>query len=217
MDYIGAGSFFIVFLVSLFIGMALSLQISTELASLGLKMYTGKIVGISIIREIGPVAIALSFAGRVGSGMASEIGAMVIGHQVDILRVYGIDPVKKLVTPRIVSAAIMLPVLTIIGDAVALFGGAYIVIFVSQESGSFYWSQIRAAMNFPNIISGIVKPFVFGYLIACISCYLGLSTKGGAIGLRRATTTAVVLSTIMIIISDFFMTQILFMILGMKA
>ena len=217
MDYAGAGSFFIVFLVSLFIGMALTLQISIELSSLGLKMYTGKIVGVSIIREIGPVAIALSFAGRVGSGMASEIGAMVIGHQVDILRVYGIDPVKKLVIPRVLSATVMLPLLTLIGDAVALAGGVYISVFVGHDSGSFYWSQIRGAMSFANIFSGIVKPFIFGWIIACISCYMGLATRGGSKGLRRATTTAVVLSTIMIIISDFVLTQILLVLLGMHS
>ena len=125
MDYAGAGSFVIVFLVSLFIGMALSLQLAAELSGLGLKMYTGKIVGISIIREIGPVAVALVFAGRVGSGIASELGSMILGHQVDSLRVFGLDPVKKLVTPRILSSIIMLPVLTLIGDAVSLFGGYF--------------------------------------------------------------------------------------------
>ena len=216
MDYAGAGSFFIVFLVSLFIGMALSLQISAELSSLGLKMYTGKIVGVSIIREIGPVAIALSFAGRVGSGMASEIGSMVLGHQVDILRVFGIDPVKKLVTPRVISCIVMLPVLTVIGDAVSLIGGYYIAVFVSHQSGPFYWSQIKEIMDFENIFSGIVKPFIFGYLIACISCYMGLSTRGGSRGLRKATTTAVVLSTIMIIVTDFLLTRGLFYLLGMQ-
>lgn len=216
MDYAGAGSFFIVFLVSLFIGMALSLQISAELSELGLKMYTGRIVGLSIIREIGPVAIALSFAGRVGSGMASELGSMMLGHQVDILRVHGVNPIKKLVTPRVISSIIMLPMLTVIGDAISLLGGYYIAVFVSHQSGSFYWSQIKEIMVFENIFSGIMKPFIFGYLIACISCYMGLSTKGGSRGLRKATTSAVVLSTIMIIVSDFVMTRILFYFLGMS-
>lgn len=216
MDYAGSGSFVIVFLVSLFIGMALSLQISTELSALGLKMYTGKIVGISIIREIGPVAIALSYAGRVGSGMASELGSMVLGHQVDMLRVFGTDPIKKLVTPRVVSSTIMLPVLTVIGDAVSLLGGYYISVFVSHQSGSFYSSQIRAEMNFENIFSGMIKPFIFGYLIACISCYMGLATRGGARGLRQATTTAVVLSTIIIIVTDFMLTRVLLIFLGMQ-
>lgn len=217
MDYAGAGSFFIVFLVSLFIGMALSLQISVELAPLGLKMYTAKIVGISIIREIGPVAIALSYAGRVGSGMASELGSMILSHQVDMLRVYGADPMIRLVTPRVLSSTIMLPILTAIGDAISLAGGYYIAVAVSHQSGAFYWSQIGNELNFRNMLSGLTKPFIFGYLIACISCTVGLSTRGGAQGLRRATTAAVVISTIMIIVVDFLLTQVLFFILGMQA
>jgi phospholipid/cholesterol/gamma-HCH transport system permease protein len=217
MDYAGAGSFLIVFLVSLFIGMALSLQIATELSSLGLKLYTGKIVGISIIREIGPVAVALSYAGRVGSGMTSELGSMVLGHQVDMIRVFGMDPVKKLVTPRVVSSTIMLPLLTVIGDAVALAGGYYISVYVSHQSGSFYWSQITDALTFENIFAGLVKPFLFGFLTAAISCHMGLSARGGARGLRRATTAAVVLSTVAIIITDFMLTRMLFFILEMPA
>ncbi len=214
MDYMGTGSLFIVFLVSLFIGMALSLQISAELAEVGMKMYTGRIVGMSIIREIGPGVIALVFAGRVGSGMASELGSMMLGHQVDILRVHGINPVQKLITPRVVSAFLMLPVLTVIGDAAALLGGYYISVFVSHQSGSFYWGQIKDVMEFDNIFSGLVKPFIFGYLISCISCYMGLTASGGARGLRKATTNAVVISMIMVIISDFMLTRILLYAMG---
>jgi phospholipid/cholesterol/gamma-HCH transport system permease protein len=214
MDYAGAGSFLIVLLVTLFIGMALSLQLAAELSVLGLKMYTGKVVGISIIREIGPVTVALVFTGRVGSGMASELGSMVLGHQVDTLRVFGVDPIKKLVTPRIISSLVMLPALTIIGDAASLIGGYYIAVFVSNQSGTFYWSSVREVLIFENVFSGSVKPFIFGYLIACISCYMGLSTKGGAIGLRSATTRAVVASIIMIIVSDFILTRVLLLVLG---
>ena len=216
MDYMGSGSFFIVFLVSLFIGMALSLQISAELSELGLKMYTGKIVGVAIIREIGPVAVALVFAGRVGSGMASELGSMVLGHQVDILRVYGVSPIKKLVTPRVISAVLMLPVLTVIGDAVSLIGGYYISVFVSHQSGFFYWSQVKEIMDVDNIVSGVTKPFIFGYMISCISCYMGLSAKGGARGLRESTTKAVVVSMIMIIVVDFMLTRVLLYVFGMS-
>ena len=214
MDYAGAGSFAIVVLVSLFIGMALSLQLSAELSRLGLKMYTGKVVGLSIIREIGPVLTALVFAGRVGSGMASELGSMILGHQVDTLRVFGVDPVKKLVTPRIVSSLVMVPALTFIGDAVSLFGGYFIAVFVSHQSSSVYWSSIRDVFRVENVIAGGVKPFIFGYLIACISCFMGLSTRGGALGLRRTTTRAVVISFIMIIVADFMLTRVLLYILG---
>lgn len=214
MDYAGTGSFIIILLVSLFIGMALSLQLSAELSGMGLKMYIGRVVGVSIIREIGPVMTAMVFAGRVGSGIASELGSMILGHQVDTLRVFGVDPVKKLVTPRILSSLIMLPALTIVGDAVSILGGYYIAVFVSLQSGPFYWSSIQGVLNFENVLSGSIKPFVFGYLIACISCYMGLSTKGGAMGLRRATTKAVVASFIMIIVADFILTRILLYVLG---
>lgn len=214
MDYAGSGSFFIVALVSLFVGMALSLQLSAELSVLGLKMYTGKVVGISIIREIGPVATALVFTGRVGSGMASELGSMVLGHQVDTLRVFGVDPVKKLVTPRVLSSLVMLPCLTIVGDAVSLLGGYYIAAFVSHQSGNVYWSSIRDVLIFENVFAGAVKPFIFGYLIAAISSYMGLSTRGGALGLRTSTTRAVVLSIITIIVADFVLTRVLLYVLG---
>ena len=109
MDYVGSGSFVIVVLISLFIGMALSLQLAAELAALGFKMYIGKIVGVAIIREIGPMLTALVFTGRVGSGMASELGSMILGHQIDTLRVFGVDPVKKLVTPRTRRVSIWTP------------------------------------------------------------------------------------------------------------
>jgi phospholipid/cholesterol/gamma-HCH transport system permease protein len=214
MDYAGAGSFPIIALVALFIGMALSLQLSAEFARLGLKMYTGKAVGITVIREIGPVMAALVFAGRVGAGMASELGSMVLGHQVDSFRVFGVDPIKKLVTPRLISSIIMLPVLTVIGDALSIFGAYYIVVFVSNQSGYTYWRSIRDVLIFENIIAGSVKPFIFGFLIASISCYSGLTTMGGAAGLRQATTNAVVLSIISIIISDFALTRILLYMLG---
>ncbi len=217
MNYIGVGSLLLVALVSLFIGLALSLQISTELSLLGLQMYTGNIVGMSIIKEIGPVSIGLAFAGRVGSGMASEIGSMVIGHQVDVLRVYGVLPIKKLVVPRVLSCVTMLPLLTVIGDTVAILGSYYIAIFESHQSGAFFWSQIKATLTFSSIFSGLIKPVVFGYLIACVSCYQGLATRGGAKGLRKATTQAVVIASIAIIVTDFMITRSMMIFLGENA
>lgn len=146
--------------------------------------------------------------------MASELGSMVLGRQVDTMRVFGFDPVKKLVTPRIVSSLIMLPALTVIGVAVSLLGGYYIAVYVSHESGTFYWTSIRSILTVENVLAGAIKPFIFGYLIACICCYMGLSTKGGAVGLRQSTTLAVVMSIVMIIISDFVLTRILLYALG---
>jgi phospholipid/cholesterol/gamma-HCH transport system permease protein len=209
MDYAGAGSLLIILLISLFIGMALSLQLSAELGKVGLKMYTGRVIGTSITREIGPVLAALVFAGRVGSGTASELGSMILGHQIDTLRAFGVDPIKKLVTPRILGSVVMLPALTVIGDAVALIGGYFIAVSVTRQSGTFYWSSILDVLDFGNVLAGTIKPFIFGFIIACISCYVGLSTRGGAIGLRRTTTKAVVFYFIMIIVSDFALTRIL--------
>lgn len=214
MEYAGSSSVFIVSLVCLFVGMALSLQLSAELSGLGLKMYTGKIVGIAVIREIGPLVTALVFIGRVGAGQAAEIGSMILGHQIDTLRVYGIDPIKKVVIPRVIASILMLPCLTIIGDLICLFGGYYIAVFVSNQSGSFYWSSIIQELTFENVFSGSIKPFIFGYLISCISCYYGLTTHGGAKGLRTSTTKAVVTSIVIVIATDFVLTRILLYALG---
>ncbi|MDA8077439.1 MAG: ABC transporter permease [Nitrospiraceae bacterium] len=214
MDYAGAGSVVIVVIVDLFVGMALSLQLAAELSSLGLKMYIGMIVGISVVRELGPVVTALVFTGRVGAGMASELGSMALGHQVDTIRVFGLDPVKKLVTPRIVSSLIMLPALTVIGVAVSLLGGYYIAVFVSHQSGTVYWTSIRNILTVENVLAGASKPFIFAYLISSICCYMGLSTRGGSVGLRQATTRAVVMSIVMIIVADFVLTRMLLYVLG---
>lgn len=214
MDYTGSGTFLIVILTALFIGMALSLQIAAEFSVLGLQMYTGRVVGISIISEIGPVITALVFAGRAGSGMASEIGTMVLRHQVDTLRVFGVDPIKKLFTPRIIGSILMLPVLTVIADAVALLGGFYIAVFVNHQSNTVYWDAIRVSMITRYVTAGIIKPFFFGFIIAGISCYMGFSTRGGAVGLKNSTTQAFVLSTIFIIIADFIITKLILFLFG---
>lgn len=214
MDYSGTGTFVINSMVMLFIGMALTLQISAEFAVLGLQMYTGRVVGISVISEIGPVATGLVFAGRAGSGMASEIGSMMLRHQVDTLRVFGIDPIRKLVTPRIIGSLLMLPVLTVLGDFIALAGGYYINSFVNNQSGAIYWDSIRIVLEPRYIMAGSIKPVVFGLVIAAVSCYTGFATRGGAMGLKSATTRAFVLSTILIIISDFLITKLILLLFG---
>ncbi|MFP4415766.1 MAG: MlaE family ABC transporter permease [Chitinispirillaceae bacterium] len=214
MSYAGAGSLSIVILVMLFVGMALSLQISAEFAILGLQMYTGRVVGISIISEIGPVTIALIYAGRAGSGMASELGSMVLRNQLDSLRAFGVDPIKKLIGPRILSSLIMLPALTIIGNFVSIVGGAYIAVVVNNQSASVYWNQLDLILLNRYLLPGTLKPFVFGFIIASVSCYAGLSTKGGAVGLKSSTTRAFVTSTILIIIMDFVVTKIILSALG---
>jgi phospholipid/cholesterol/gamma-HCH transport system permease protein len=214
MEYAGYGTFPIILLLSLFVGMALSLQISAELSVLGMQIYTGRIVGIATISEIGPVLSAVVYAGRTGSGMASELGSMVLRNQVDTLRVFGLDPMKKLVTPRIAASLVMLPALTLIGDLITLLGGAYIVTSVGHQSAAVYWSSIRLIMLPQYLLPGTIKPFVFGFLIAATGCYTGLSTHGGAVGLKSATTRAFVFSTILIIIFDFVITKSILIWLG---
>lgn len=214
MDYTGAGTMIIIILVALFVGMALSLQIAAEFSVLGMQMYTGRVVGISIISEIGPVSAALVFAGRAGSGMASELGTLILRHQVDTLRVFGIDPVKKLITPRVIGSIIMLPALTIIADMVSLLGAYYIITVVNNQSSIVFWDSIRLIMIPQYIFSGTIKPFVFGLIISSISCYTGFTTKGGAVGLKSSTTRAFVISTVLIIFCDFIITKIILFIFG---
>ncbi len=214
MSYSGAGSVVIVALVSLFIGMALSLQISAEFAVLGLQMYTGQVVGISIISEVGPVTIGLIYAGRSGSGMASELGSMILRNQIDTFRVFGVDPIKKLVTPRILGSLVMLPCLTVIGDFVSMLGGAYVSAAVANQSLTVYWNAVHVLFQARYVVPGLVKPFLFGLIISCVSCYSGLKTRGGAVGLKSSTTRAFVISTIFIIISDFVVTRIILVFLG---
>ncbi|HEX3018669.1 MAG TPA: ABC transporter permease [Chitinispirillaceae bacterium] len=214
MDYSGAQTIIIIILVALFIGMALSLQIAAEFSVLGMQMYTGRVVGISIISEIGPVAAALVFAGRAGSGMASELGTLVLRHQVDTLRVFGIDPIKKLLTPRIIGSILMLPALTIIADFVSLLGAYYIITVVNNQSSTVFWDSIRLILIPQYIISGTIKPFIFGLIISSISCFTGFTTHGGAVGLKSSTTRAFVLSTILIIVCDFVITKIILFTFG---
>lgn len=214
MEYMGADAVIIVSVLAAFIGMALSLQIEAAFADIGLQTYAGTSIGVSIISEIGPVLTGVIFAGRSGAGMASEIGSMVLGHQVDTLRAFGIDPIKKLVSPRIMAALVMLPCLTIIGDAVALLGGAYITAVINQNSPSVYWASITLTFEPRSITTGLLKPVVFGMIVAFAGCYTGLATKGGARGLRNATTAAFVLATVFIIIADFLITKVIVNVLG---
>jgi phospholipid/cholesterol/gamma-HCH transport system permease protein len=139
---------------------------------------------------------------------------MVLRHQVDTLRVFGVDPVKKLITPRLLSSIIMLPALTVIADATSLAGGWYIISIVNNQSSTVYWDSIRIIMEPRYIITGTVKPFTFGFLIAIISCYTGFTTHGGAVGLKSATTKAFVYSTICIIIFDFIISKVILFLFG---
>jgi phospholipid/cholesterol/gamma-HCH transport system permease protein len=223
MNAIGVESLGIVLLTGFFTGMVLALQASVQMQRFGATGYIGALVTGSMIRELGPVLAGLMVAGRVGSGIAAQLGSMRVTEQIDALNTLGTDPIKKLVTPRVIAAVIMLPVLTIINDFVGILGGNLIAILYVHIPSSLYWqtvwSQIASggftARVLPNdFIQGLMKPFVFGWIIAVTGCFFGLGTKGGTEGVGISTTRTVVASSITILIVDYFMTQLLLTVLG---
>ncbi len=218
MDTIGVGSLFIVVLTGLFTGMVLALQSAVEMERFGATVYIGRLVAASTIREMGPVLTALIVTGRAGAGMAAALGAMQVTEQVDALRTMGVDPVRKLVVPRFLAALVMLPVLTIIGDFVAIMGGLLIAVMTLDFTAQLYINSVwetLAQSGFVlrvvpiDLIQGLIKPLTFGALIALTSCFHGLRARGGTEGVGRATTRAVVTSSILILAADYFLTQIL--------
>ncbi|MBI5137739.1 MAG: ABC transporter permease [Nitrospirae bacterium] len=214
MDVLGAGSLGIVALTGLFAGMAMGMQFSIELGVFGAKDYLGRMVTVSIIREMGPVLTALMVAGRVCSGIASELGGMKIGRQVDALRVMGIDPVSKLVMPRIVAVLVMLPILTIIADTLAILGGWGVGTTVGHLSFDTYWASVDRGLTVQNLLGGVIKPMVFGVIIGAVGCTSGLLSAGGARGVGRATTEAVVKASILILIANFVVGYVVIKALG---
>jgi phospholipid/cholesterol/gamma-HCH transport system permease protein len=223
MDAIGVQSLGIVLLTGFFTGMVLALQSAVQLQTFGATMYIGRLVAASMIRELGPVLAGLMVAGRVGSGIAAQLGSMKVTEQIDALNTLGTDPIKKLVTPRVLAALIMLPVLTIINNMVGIMGGMIIASLMFGLPGGFYWRTVWeqiAADGFtfgyiPNdFIQGLIKPFVFGGIIAITSCYYGLGTTGGTEGVGLSTTRTVVATSITILIMDYFLTQVLLSVVG---
>lgn len=222
MDEIGVKSLGIVLLTGFFTGMVLALQASVQLQAFGATMYIGRLVTGSMIRELGPVLAGLMVAGRVGSGIAAQLGSMRVTEQIDALNTLGTDPIKKLVTPRVLAALVMLPILTVINDFVGIVGGNLISSLLVGIPSGLYWRTVYeqiASGGFmlryiPNdFVQGLVKPFVFGGIISISACYYGLNTTGGTEGVGQSTTRTVVLSSILILIVDYFLTQILLSVL----
>ena len=209
MDLIGVGSLAVVMLTGFFTGAVLTLQTSKSLSQFGAKALTGQLVAISLVRELGPVLAALMVAGRVGSGMASELGSMLVTEQINAMRALGTDPIKKLVVPRILATTTMLPVLTIVADAVGVIGGLFVAVFVLQISSSLYLSSAWDGLTYMDLFGGILKPLVFGATLSIVGCYCGLRTYGGTQGVGRSTTQAVVGASILILIFNLFLTRII--------
>lgn len=210
MDAIGIGSLNIVIMTGLFTGMVLALQTALSLETFGAKNYVGRVVSLSMVRELGPVLTALMVAGRVGSGIAAELGSMMVTDQINAMRAMGSDPLRKLVVPRLMAALTMLPMLTVLSDTVGLAGGWLISTIILKIPGGLYFQTATDALAMADIISGLIKPVVFGFIIAMTGCYMGLSTSGGTQGVGHSTTQSVVICSVMILFSDFLMTRIFF-------
>lgn len=210
-DQLGVKSLTLLNITLLFTGMVLVVQIAYTLAALGAKLVVGKVVSLAIVRELGPALGALVLAGRVGSGITAEIGTMQVTEQIDALRAMGISPAQKLFVPKVLAVTIMLPILVILADFVGIVGGLFIAVFELNLGFNFYVNSVYSTITTNDIFHGLGKAAIFGFFIGSIGCYSGLKAKGGADGVGRATTSTVVASSIVILISDFFLTKLFFL------
>ena len=213
-DLIGVGSLPIVVLTGFFTGAVLSLQTSNTLERFGSITLVGQLVSTSMVRELGPVLTGLMVAGRNASGMASELGSMIVTEQIDAMRALGTDPMKKLVTPRVVATVFMLFFLTIISDLVGLVGGLAIAKVLLRLDARQYWSNAWETLVFQDVFMGLVKPVLFGFIIATVGCFYGMNARGGTQGVGRATTQAVVAASVLILAVDLVVTRLLMAVLS---
>jgi phospholipid/cholesterol/gamma-HCH transport system permease protein len=208
MDIIGVGSFPIVVLTGMFSGVTLALQMSRALNNYGAASEVGQIVSFSLVRELGPVLTALMVAGRNASGMASELGSMKVTEQIDAMRALGTDPVKKLVTPRLLATMVTLPMLTVLSDFFGMLGGYLVAApMLNLTTGTQYWTSAYQYLEYNDIVQGLLKPFIFAIIIATVGCYHGMQTTGGTQGVGRATTRAVVSASLWVFIANVFVTR----------
>ena len=208
-EAIGLGSLTVVLLTGFFTGAVLALQSGMTLDQFGARPFVGRLVSASMIKELGPVLTGLMLAGRVGSGIAAELGSMMVTDQINALRALGTDPVRKLVVPRVLAGFIMAPVLTVIADGVGILGGWLIAVFQLRVASSVYWTSIIEALYIQDVWMGLIKPFFLGFAIVTIGCHVGLRTSGGTQGVGRSTTNAVVAASVAVIAVDFFVTRLL--------
>jgi phospholipid/cholesterol/gamma-HCH transport system permease protein len=208
-DAIGIGSLTVVLLTGTFTGMVLALQSGLTLDQFGARSMVGRLVSASMVKELGPVLTGLMVAGRVGSGIAAELGSMMVTDQIAALRALGTDPIRKLVVPRILAGLIMVPVLTVVSTGVGMVGGWLVTVGVLRVASSVYWNSVVQGLYIQDVWMGLIKPFFLGFAIVSIGCHVGLRTSGGTQGVGRATTNAVVASSVAVIAVDYFVTQLL--------
>lgn len=209
MDQIGVGSMPIVLLTGFFIGAVMVLQTASQFVRFGQTSLTGDAVSLALVRELGPTLTSLLVAGRCASGIASELGSMLVTEQVDAMRAMGTDPSRKLVTPRVVATILVLPLLTAFSDFIGLVGGCVAAVFSLRLGVVQFWTRALDALDFADIMQGMVKPLIFGFILSTVACYQGLTVKGGTQGVGRSTTQAVVVSSVLIIIADTFLTKLM--------
>ncbi len=207
---VGWQSVSIVFLISLFTGMVLAFQSAYQMQKFAAEMFIPGLVALSLVREIGPVLTALIVAGRIGASIAAELGTMKVTEQIDALETLATDPVRYLVVPRFLALLIALPILTLYADAFGIFGGWLIGVFKLDMGPQRYWELTKSILFFKDVFSGLLKSVIFAGIICIVSCFEGFHADGGAEGVGRATTRAVVLSFILIITSDCLFTAIFY-------
>ncbi len=208
-ETIGLGSLTVVLLTGTFTGMVLALQSGFTLDQFGARSMVGRLVSASMVKELGPVLTGLMVAGRVGSGIAAELGSMMVTEQIAALRALGTDPIRKLVLPRILAGLVMVPILTVISCGVGMVGAWIITVWQLRVASSVYWNSVVMGLYIQDVWMGIIKPFFLGFAIVSIGCHVGMRTSGGTQGVGRATTNAVVASSVAVIAVDFLVTKLL--------
>lgn len=206
MDKIGVGSLFIIILTGTFTGMVMALQFLAQLKPFAATSYVGGMVAVTMIKELGPVLSALMVAGRVGSAITAELGTMMVTEQIDAMQVEGTDIVKRLVLPRLKAILISMPLLTVVTDTVSLIGG-YAMAAGYGIKPIMYINSLTQFLFFIDYLEGLVKPLIFGFIIAMMGCYNGLRTRGGAAGVGEGAKRTVVMASVMILVADFFIAK----------
>lgn len=209
MDQIGVGSLPIIIVALACVGGVIVLNAASQFSRFGETVLTGDALSLSLLRELGPVFTALLVAGRNSTGMASQLGSMLVTEQVDAIRGLGIDPIRKLMTPRVLAAVLILPLLVAIGDCAGLFGGFLVATVTLHINAEQFWTRAVKVLVFGDLVIGFSKPLVFGFILATVGCYQGLRVEGGTAGVGRATIMAFVVSSLAILVADLFLTRIL--------
>jgi len=209
LDSIGLGSLTVVLLTGTFTGMVLALQAGVTLDQFGARSMVGRLVSATMVKELGPVLTALMVTGRVGSGIAAELGSMMVTEQISALRALGTDPIRKLVVPRVIAGIVMVPVLTVVANGVGFLGAWIITVTQLGVAGSVFWNSVVLGLYIQDVWMGLIKPFFLGFVLVTVGCHVGLRTKGGTQGVGRATTNAVVAASVIVLAVDFLLTKLL--------